>query len=64
MSLPVTPATHVELPWKTVLAAKLLMKPMGDLPGMDLHEAAAFLGVLARDLDLALWDNITFGSVA
>lgn len=35
--------------------ALFLMDPLFTEPPMDLHEAAAHLGVLSGDLDRALW---------
>lgn len=39
-----------EISWRTVVAAKRLMRA-----GYDLYEAAKLLGVRARDLDISLW---------
>jgi hypothetical protein len=48
--------THRPVDWRLVVRAKRLMRQ-----GLDLHEAAAFLGVFARDLDAALWREIGAG---
>lgn len=46
------------IPWNTLSRAKRLMRGIGGGRPMDLHEAAAAVGVLSRDLDLTLWRNL------
>lgn len=50
---PTQRVASTEVPWRTVVRAKVLMRH-----GLDLHEAAAAVGLLSRDLDLALWRQI------
>jgi hypothetical protein len=49
-------------PEPTPLHCAIARGLMGPRVGLDLHEAAQHLGVMPRDLDRALWREITRGT--